>query len=465
MTVGSVSTGPNTAGVGPNAASTAADAPATTVERFLKVRRLTDLLASRLSPEDQIPQSMTAASPAAWHRAHTTWFFEEFVLGRVPGYVAPEPVFRFLFNSYYEAVGPRQPRPERGLITRPSVAEIGDFRARVDEAVVAALEAGDVDERGLELLELGCHHEQQHQELLLMDVKHLFSHNPTDPVYVDRSADPAEAKPGETGWLAVVEGVAQVGAPDPAGGDASDATGGDHSDLAGGAPTDRTGRGFSYDNERPRHRVWIPGGEVATRQVTVGEWKRFMADGGYSRPEFWLSDGWATVQAEGWDAPGYWRREDDGPAETAVDGEWTTFTLSGRRPVVDAEPVVHVSFYEADAYARWAGARLPTEFEWEVATAGWEIRDELDPDRCHPRTVADRALGGVWEWTSSAYLPYPGFVTEEGAAGEYNGKFMSDQHVLRGGSALTPAGHTRHTYRNFFPAASRWAAAGLRLSR
>ncbi|AWH93121.1 ergothioneine biosynthesis protein EgtB [Dietzia lutea] len=446
MTVGSVCTAPRTG---------------STVERFMRVRGLTDLLASRLSPEDQIPQSMTAASPAAWHRAHTTWFFEEFVLARVPGYVAPEPVFRFLFNSYYEAVGPRQPRPERGLITRPSVAEISDFRARVDEAVVAALEAGDVDERGLELLELGCHHEQQHQELLLMDIKHLFSHNPIDPVYVDRSADPAAATPGETEWLAVVEGVAQIGAPDPTGGDAPGVHAHD-----GHAPSG----GFSYDNERPRHRVWIPGGEVATRQVTVGEWKRFMADGGYSRPELWLSDGWATVQAEGWDAPGYWRREDGtgdarADAESAVYGEWTTFTLSGRRPVVDAEPVLHVSFYEADAYARWAGARLPTEFEWEVATTGWQIRDELDPDRCHPRTVADRTIGGVWEWTSSAYLPYPGFVTEEGAAGEYNGKFMSDQHVLRGGSALTPAGHTRHTYRNFFPAASRWAAAGLRLAR
>ncbi|MFI8591463.1 ergothioneine biosynthesis protein EgtB [Dietzia maris] len=442
------------------------------VEKFQQVRGLTDLLASRLSPEDQIPQSMTAASPAAWHRAHTTWFFEEFVLGRLPGYTSPEPVFRFLFNSYYEAVGPRQPRPQRGLITRPSVAEIGDFRARIDEAVVGALEAGRVDERGLELLELGCHHEQQHQELLLMDIKHLFSHNPTDPVYVHRAADPAGAAPGETEWLAVAEGVAQVGAPAPGDSDVGDGSG-----ATAASPATAAGPAFSYDNERPRHRVWIPGGEVATSQVTVGEWKQFMADGGYSRPELWLSDGWATVQAEGWDAPGYWRREDDSPVgraadtataagpATAADGEWTTFTLSGRRPVVDAEPVIHVSFYEADAYARWAGARLPTEFEWEVATTGWEIRDELDPDRCHPHPAAERAIGGVWEWTASAYLPYPGFVTEEGAAGEYNGKFMSDQHVLRGGSAFTPASHTRHTYRNFYPAASRWAAAGLRLAR
>ncbi|MFN3340161.1 MAG: ergothioneine biosynthesis protein EgtB [Dietzia sp.] len=436
--------------------------PQRAIEKFLHVRELTDLLASRLSAEDQIPQSMTASSPAAWHRAHTTWFFEEFVLDRLPGYSSPEPIFRFLFNSYYEAVGPRQPRPQRGLITRPSVAEIGDFRARVDEAVVAALEAGRVDERGLELLELGCHHEQQHQELMLMDAKHLFAHNPTDPVYVERPADPVAAAPGETDWLVVVEGVAQVGAPDPDHG-----TGFSHDGSVAG--------GFSYDNERPRHRVWIPGGEVATRQVTVADWTRFMADGGYTRPELWLSDGWAAVQAEGWDAPGYWRREghdagspDAGSPDAGAStdaGEWTTFTLSGRRPVVDAEPVCHVSFYEADAYARWAGARLPTEFEWEVATTGWEARDELDPDRCHPRAAAERAIGGVWEWTASAYLPYPGFVTEEGAAGEYNGKFMSDQHVLRGGSALTPAGHTRPTYRNFFPASSRWAATGVRLAR
>ena len=457
MTVGDVTTEPNTGSEPGNRAEPDTDTEPraqSVVERFLQVRGLTDLLASRLSAEDQIPQSMTASSPAAWHRAHTTWFFEEFVLGGLPGYRSPEPIFRFLFNSYYEAVGPRQPRPQRGLITRPSVAEIGDFRARVDEAVVAALEAGRVDERGLELLELGCNHEQQHQELMLMDAKHLFAHNPTDPVYVERDADPAVAAPGETDWLVVVEGVAQVGAPDPAHGAGFSGAGSPH-------------HGFSYDNERPRHRVWIPGGEVATRQVTVADWRAFMADGGYTRPELWLSDGWATVQAEGWDAPGYWRREGGGPAggASAAHGDWTTFTLSGRRPVVDAEPVCHVSFYEADAYARWAGARLPTEFEWEVATTGWEARDELDPSRCHPRAAVEGAIGGVWEWTASAYLPYPGFVTEEGAAGEYNGKFMSDQHVLRGGSALTPAGHTRPTYRNFFPADSRWAATGLRLAR
>lgn len=404
------------------------------VEHYTRVRGLTDLLTSRLTPEDQVPQSMTAASPVAWHRAHTTWFFEEFVLGALPGYTPADPAYRFQFNSYYEAIGPRQARDERGLITRPSVAQIADFRARVDEQVVDALEAGRIDDRGLELLELGCHHEQQHQELLLMDVKHLFSRNPTDPVYLERAADPTGPGPGDLAWDDVPEGVVEVGATD-----------------------DADGEGFSYDNERPRHRTYIPGSQVATRQVTVADWKCFMDDDAYARPELWLSDGWATVQTEGWEAPGYWRRGDD--------GEWTTFTLSGRRPVVDVEPVCHVSFYEADAFARWAGLRLPTEFEWEAAAAEWSVGDELDPSRCHPRPAGERSVGGVWEWTASAYLPYPGFAPVEGAAGEYNGKFMSDQHVLRGGSALTPAGHTRRTYRNFFPAASRWVAAGLRLAR
>ena len=451
--------------VGSAITASSSSAPARSlVDRFLEVRGLTDLLASRLSPEDQIPQSMTAASPAAWHRAHTTWFFEEFVLGRIPGYTAPDPEFRFLFNSYYEAVGPRQPRPERGLITRPSVAEIGDYRARIDDAVVAALEAGNVDDRGLELLELGFNHEQQHQELLLTDIKHLFSRSPLQPAYLDRDADPAAATVGEMEWVVVVEGVAEVGAEGDGTSGVSTVGGGSHGASSdGGFASSASSHdasphgGFSYDNERPRHRVWIPGGHVATRQVTVGEWRRFIDDGGYTRPDLWLSDGWAAVRAEGWEAPGYWRKDDD--------DTWTTFTLSGRRPVVDDEPVLHVSFYEADAYARWAGARLPTEFEWEVATVGWEVRDELDPQRCHPRAVGERTIGGVWEWTASAYLPYPGFRTEDGAAGEYNGKFMSDQHVLRGGSALTPAGHTRHTYRNFYPAASRWAATGLRLAR
>lgn len=393
-------------------------------ERFTATRELTDRLVSRLSPEDQIPQSMTTASPVSWHRAHVTWFFEELVLGRVEN-----PQHRFLFNSYYEAIGDRQPRPQRGMITRPSVAEISQYRASVDKRMQAALAAGELDERALELLEMGCNHEQQHQELLLMDFKHLLSLNPTAPVYLERAAGQAVPVP-DYEWIAVPEGVVEIGAdPD---------------------------EGFSYDNERPRHKTYLPGSAVADRQVTVGEWREFMADGGYRRPELWLSDGWATLKETGWQAPGYWRREDD--------GSWSTFTLSGRRPVVDSEPVTHVSYYEANAFAAWAGKRLPTEAEWEIATAGWDYGDELNPERCHPDHVRRNSIGGVWEWTQSAYLPYPGFTPEDGVASEYNGKFMSDQYVLRGGSALTPAGHARRTYRNFFPADARWVCNGLRLA-
>lgn len=393
-------------------------------ERFTATRELTDRLVSRLSPEDQIPQSMTTASPVSWHRAHVTWFFEELVLGRVEN-----PQHRFLFNSYYEAIGDRQPRPQRGMITRPSVAEISQYRASVDKRMQAALTAGELDERALELLEMGCNHEQQHQELLLMDFKHLLSLNPTAPVYLERAADQAVPVP-DYEWIAVPEGVVEIGAdPD---------------------------EGFSYDNERPRHKTYLPGSAVADRQVTVGEWREFMADGGYRRPELWLSDGWATLKETGWQAPGYWRREED--------GSWSTFTLSGRRPVVDSEPVTHVSYYEANAFAAWAGKRLPTEAEWEIATAGWDYGDELNPERCHPDHVRRNSIGGVWEWTQSAYLPYPGFTPEDGVASEYNGKFMSDQYVLRGGSALTPAGHARRTYRNFFPADARWVCNGLRLA-
>ncbi|AGF73019.1 ergothioneine biosynthesis protein EgtB [Corynebacterium halotolerans] len=398
--------------------------PQELADLYTTTRALTDRLVSRLSPEDQVPQSMTSASPVAWHRAHTTWFFEEMVLGRVEN-----PGHRFLFNSYYEAIGDRQPRPQRGMITRPSVAEIAGYRADVDKRVTAALEGGDLDGRALELLEMGCHHEQQHQELLLMDFKHLLSLNPTDPVYLERPADTLVDVP-ECGWVPVAEGVAELGAEDS--------------------------WGFSYDNERPRHRTYLPEGAIADRQVTVGEWKEFMADGGYRRPELWLSDGWASVKQNGWEAPGYWRREED--------STWTTFTLSGRRPVVDSEPVVHISFYEAHAFATWAGHRLPTEAEWESVAGDWDFGDELDPQRCHPGNVRRNSIGGVWEWTQSAYLPYPGFQPEEGVASEYNGKFMSDQYVLRGASALTPAGHSRKTYRNFFPAESRWVCAGLRLA-
>ncbi|WP_431309089.1 ergothioneine biosynthesis protein EgtB [Gordonia prachuapensis] len=400
--------------------------------RFLDVRALTDALTADLSAEDQTPQSMTDASPAKWHRAHVTWFFEEFILRNVASYRVYDETYRYLFNSYYEAVGARHPRPERGLVTRPGVADIAHYREYVDNAMVDALERGVLDDDALALLELGCNHEQQHQELLLMDIKHLFSTHAFGPVYVDRDVD-EPGDPDPLTWRSVAGGVTEVGATQGA-------------------------SGFTYDNEGPRHRVYLEDFEIAERAVTNAEWLEFMADDGYRRPEFWLSDGWAHITQNGWQAPEYWARSD---------GEWTTFTLSGRRRLVGDEPVMHVSFYEADAYARWAGARLPTEFEWEAAAvSGDNARGQLlDPQRCHPGRAGATMIGDVWEWTASAYLPYPGFVPANGAVGEYNGKFMCDQHVLRGASAVTPPGHERATYRNFFPAPARWAFSGLRLAR
>src|SRR5262245_43469462 len=399
-------------------------------QRFTDVRALTDLLSSRLSAEDQTPQSMPDASPAKWHRAHVTWFFEEFLLRPDSTYTEYDPSYRYLFNSYYEAVGPRHPRPQRGLVTRPGIADVARYREYVQDSLVRALDEGRLDERGLDLVELGCNHEQQHQELLLMDIKHLFSTHAFAPVYVERPADERTASTPQT-WRPVPGGVVEIG---------------------------HDGSGFAFDNEGPRHRVFLTDFLIAERAVTVSDWLEFMADGGYRRPDLWLSDGWARINAEGWDAPGYWREED---------GTWTTFTLSGRRPVVPAEPVCHVPFHEADAFARWAGARLPTEFEWETAARQRpDLRGQLlDPDRCHPGRAGSAMVGDVWEWTASAYLPYPGFVPAAGAVGEYNGKFMCDQHVLRGGAAVTPVGHERLTYRNFFPAYARWAFSGLRLAR
>jgi len=399
-------------------------------QRFLEVRATTDLLSSRLSPEDQTPQSMPDASPTKWHRAHTTWFFEEFLLRPDPEYTEYDPSYRYLFNSYYEAVGPRHPRPQRGLVTRPGIADVARYREYVQDALVRALDAGKLDAPARELVELGCNHEQQHQELLLMDIKHLFSTQPFAPVYIERPLDsprPAVAQ----AWRSVPGGLVEIG---------------------------HDGVGFAYDNEGPRHRAFLEDFQIAERAVTVGDWLEFMADGGYRRPDLWLSDGWARVQADGWDAPGYWDE---------VDGTWTTFTLSGRRPVVPAEAVCHVSFYEADAFARWAGARLPTEFEWEVAARQRShLRGQLlDPDRVHPGVAGSAMIGDVWEWTASAYLPYPRFEPANGAVGEYNGKFMCDQHVLRGAGAATPVGHERLTYRNFFPAYARWAFSGLRLAK
>ncbi|AZG46309.1 ergothioneine biosynthesis protein EgtB [Gordonia insulae] len=415
----------------------------THADRFLEVRELTDTLTANLSAEDQTPQSMTDASPVKWHRAHVTWFFEEFILRTDPSYTVYDETYRYHFNSYYEAVGARHPRPDRGLVTRPGVADITHYREYVDSAMVDALERGALDDAALGLVELGCNHEQQHQELILMDLKHLFSTHAFAPVYVDREADETGEREPLT-WRSVQGGITEVGAGSEASGPKSNGAG--------------SGTGFAYDNEGPRHRVFLEDFEIAERAVTNAEWLAFIADDGYRRPELWLSDGWAHIRETGWEAPGYWQ---------FTDGEWTTFTLSGRRRLVLDEPVVHVSFYEADAYARWAGARLPTEFEWEAAAVTGDVArgQLLDPTRCHPGRAGTTMIGDVWEWTASAYLPYPGFVPANGAVGEYNGKFMCDQHVLRGASAVTPRGHERATYRNFFPASARWAFAGLRLAR
>jgi ergothioneine biosynthesis protein EgtB len=384
-----------------------------------------------LSAEDQTAQSMTDASPTKWHRAHTSWFFEEFILSPAADYEVFDPSYRYLFNSYYETVGPRHPRPQRGLVTRPGIGEIASYRLYVQEQLVRRLAAGSLEQRSLDLVELGCHHEHQHQELLLMDAKHLLARHPFDPVYIDRAIEP-DASSIPLTWRRVDGGLVEVG---------------------------HDSDGFAFDNEGPCHTVFLEPFEMAERAVTNTDWLEFMADGGYDTPELWLSDGWARVQAEGWQAPAYWQRNDD--------GQWTTFTLSGRRPVRAGEPVCHVSFYEADAFAHWAGARLPTEQEWETAARSVADRrgELLDPARCHPGVAGRAMIGDVWEWTASAYLPYPGFKPAAGAVGEYNGKFMCDQHVLRGASALTPVGHERLTYRNFFPAYARWAFSGLRLAR
>jgi ergothioneine biosynthesis protein EgtB len=392
------------------------------------VRELTERLAAPLSPEDQTAQSMTDASPTKWHRAHTSWFFEEFLLGPA-GREAYDARYRYLFNSYYEAVGPRHPRPDRGLVTRPGAEEIGRYRAHVDAQLAELVDAG-LDGEQETVLELGLNHEQQHQELLVMDAKHLLGGQPFGPVYAERPGDEPVASPPLT-WRAVEGGLVEVG---------------------------HDGDGFGYDNEGPLHTVWLEPFEIAERAVTNGDWLTFLADGGYERPELWLSDGWRTVQEEGWRAPLYWQ---------AQDGAWVVWTLAGVRPLVMGEPVCHVSFFEADAYARWAGARLPTEQEWELAARPVQhLRGQLlDPTRLHPGLAGPQMLGDVWEWTASQYLPYPGFVPVEGAIGEYNGKFMCDQHVLRGSSCATPPGHERITYRNFFPAYARWAFSGLRLAR
>ena len=422
---------------------------AVSAARYRQVRAQTEHLASPLSPEDQTVQSMPDVSPTKWHRAHTSWFFETFLLEpSLPGYQVHHPAYGYLFNSYYEAVGARYPRPDRGLVSRPGAADIGAYRAHVDEAMDQLLATELPDERAW-LVELGVHHEQQHQELLLMDIKHVLSCNPLQPVYVplptsSAPADPAStAGPGARRWLEHPGGLVEIG----------------HAPVAGT---------FAFDNESPRHEVALVPFALSSSLVTCAQWAAFVADGGYRRPELWLSDGWATVQAERWEAPLYW---------TMVDDEWWIFTLHGPQRLDPDEPVVHVSYYEADAYAHWAGARLPTEAEWEVAadarrpgasaspgTAGRFLEPGDPAAVLHPRAGNVGLLGEVWQWTSSAYSPYPGFRVAPGAVGEYNGKFMVNQMVLRGGCCITPAAHVRSTYRNFFPPSSRWPFAGVRLA-
>jgi ergothioneine biosynthesis protein EgtB len=404
------------------------------------VRALTERLASVLSPEDQTVQSMPDVSPTKWHRAHVTWFFETFILSEYQdGYVPYDDAYAYIFNSYYETVGARHPRPERGLLSRPGVEEIAAYRAAVDRAMQPLLL--EPTQPGLaDLITLGLHHEQQHQELLLMDIKHVLSKNPLHPVYLARPPEPADAAPPKAAWIEHDGGPVEVG---------------------------HRGRGFGFDNEFPVHAVHLTPFGLADRPVTCGEWLSFMEDDGYRRPEFWLSDGWAVVNSLGLEAPLYWVRDPDDPAR------WLQFTLSGLRPVDPNEPVCHVSYYEADAFAHWTGMRLPTESEWEtIATAHGEGTNLLPDDFLtrsapHPRpAVTDNALfGDTWEWTSSAYAAYPGFRAAPGAVGEYNGKFMVSQYVLRGGCCATPEGHVRPTYRNFFPPGARWAFSGLRLAR
>jgi dimethylhistidine N-methyltransferase len=403
--------------------------------RYAEVRSISERLVSNLSPEDLAAQSMPDASPAKWHLAHTTWFFETFLLvPRLAGYDLFDPRFGYLFNSYYEALGPRQPRPQRGLLTRPGLDEVLAYRAHVD-AGMARLLSGDCDEL-VDLVELGLAHEQQHQELILMDLLHLFAQSPLKPAYQRPAPHPATTAAGAPGWVGFAGGLVEIG---------------------------HGGEGFAFDNEGPRHKVWLESFSLADRLVTNGDWLAFMADGGYRRPDLWLADGWARVQAEDWRAPLYW--------EEAAEG-WRTMTLQGLVPVAPDCPVAHVSYYEADAYATWAGARLPTEAEWEHAAAGLPVRGCFADRGRFTANPADPAgtglrqmFGDLWEWTRSAYGPYPGFTPAAGAVGEYNGKFMSGQMVLRGGACVTPAGHARASYRNFFHPEQRWMFAGLRLAR
>ena len=373
---------------------------------------------------------MPDASPTKWHLAHTSWYFEMFALEpALPGYRPFEPAFRVLFNSYYNGVGPQYARPQRGLLTRPSLGEVSAYRDHVDRHVLRLLDDAKHGAPLRDVIELGTHHEQQHQELILTDVKHLFAQNPLAPVYRESAPHPARTDGRDAHFVALPGGVREVG---------------------------YAGAGFAFDNEGPRHRVYLEPFALAHRPVTNREYLAFVEAGGYRDPEPWLADGWAAVQRNGWEAPLYWQLRD---------GAWWTFTLGGLRELALDEPVTHVSFYEADAYARWSGARLPTEMEWEVAATGAQVsRSEPKASEVHQVGLA-QLFGDVWQWTRSAYAPYPGYTPPAGALGEYNGKFMSNQIVLRGGSCATSADHIRPSYRNFFYPDARWQFSGIRLAK
>ncbi len=407
--------------------------------RYRQIRNFTTRLCQGLAPEDCVVQSMPDVSPTKWHLAHTTWFFETFVLKKwKTGYQTVVPEYAYLFNSYYNAAGDMHRRDLRGLISRPTLAETYRYRASVDDSVAALIERAD--ETLLEEMEpvlvLGFHHEQQHQELLVTDIKHVFAQNPLHPVFAERKNAASVGTVPSLKFCDSEETVVSIG---------------------------HAGAAFSYDNEGPRHRALVPAFRLASRPVTNGEYLRFMEAGGYDRPEFWLSLGWTTVNEQRWQAPLYWEQKD---------GAWWNFTLSGFRPVDETEPVTHISYFEADAYANWGGARLPTEFEWERAAADLPIEGNfVDTQNFHPIPLTNnhiglaRMFGDVWEWTRSSYAPYPGYRAVPGALGEYNGKFMCNQYVLRGGSCATSRDHMRLTYRNFFQPEKRWQFTGIRLAQ
>ncbi|QDU77111.1 Iron(II)-dependent oxidoreductase EgtB [Bremerella volcania] len=405
--------------------------------KYEAVRGFSHVLCEPLEIEDFVVQSMPDASPIRWHLAHTTWFFETFILKRFArNYQSIDPMYEYLFNSYYNGIGEQFPRPQRGLLTRPTVAQVMAYRREVDNRMGQLLLEASPEQsvQIAPLVELGLHHEQQHQELMLTDLKHALAQNPMYPAY-ESDAEQTTEKATLQSWHEVAGGIVEIG---------------------------HTGNDFAYDNESPRHEALIPSLEIAGRLITNGEYLQFMDDGGYQRPELWLSLGWNTVQSQQWNAPLYWVRQGEA---------WHEFTLCGLRRLNEASPVTHVSYFEADAFARWQESRLPTEFEWETASRKVSVEGNFVESRTfHPAPTKEtdglrQMLGDVWEWTNSSYAPYPGFQPSEGAIGEYNGKFMCQQYVLRGGSCATSESHIRKTYRNFFPPEARWQFTGIRLAR